>query len=84
MARKPPLSFPVSVGRSAELEFPPDMSAKDLEILEKRLRFEIENGTLWDYLGLKKGLANPVQSSTEGQGPASPDNVVPIRPIRET
>ncbi len=81
--RRPPFLFSVSEGRAAALDFPLDISAKDLEILEKRLRFEIENGTLWDYLGLKKPVANPAQSSVEEQAPTDTGNVVPIRPLRE-
>ncbi|HEY4594429.1 MAG TPA: hypothetical protein VIJ61_18560 [Thermoanaerobaculia bacterium] len=84
VARKPPFPFPVSEGRSVELVFPPDMTVNDLKILERRLQREIEDGTLWDYLSLKKPIANPTQSSAEEQAPAGTDNVVPIRPLRES
>jgi hypothetical protein len=80
---KPPFPLPVDSYRSANLAFPSSMSAGDLEILEKRLQFEIENGTLWRYLGLKKPVVNPVQISVEEQAPMSADNVVPMRPLRE-
>jgi hypothetical protein len=75
-APRPALPLPVDSYRSASLTLPPNMTASDLEILEKRLQFEIENGTLWRYLGLKK--------SSVAKTLADVDNVVPIRPFRET
>lgn len=79
-----PFPLPIKGGRAAGLQFPPEMTGRDLEILEKRLQFEIENGTLWDYLGLEKPVATPAQISVKEQTPAGTDKVVPMRPFRET
>src|SRR5262249_17826326 len=79
-AMRPPFPLPLDSYRSVSLSFPPDMSASDLEILEKRLQFEIHNGMLWRYLGLKKSA----QSSAGKQDSADTGKVVPIRPLRES
>jgi hypothetical protein len=75
-------SFPIPLTgqREAGLDFPPDMSARDLEILEARLRFEIESGTLWAYLGLtKQPTSIPAHSAGETQEPGKPGTVPRIR-----
>jgi hypothetical protein len=82
----PNFPFPLLLGpeRFARLAFPPDMSIRDLEILEKRLQFEIENGILWDYLGLKKPAVNPAQGVRETQEAGDKSNLLQIRNFRET
>jgi len=76
--------LPITGRRYARLILPPSMSVKDLEMLEGKLLADIKNGVLWDHLGIEKPDANPAQSATEKQDPAGTDNVVPIRPVRET
>jgi len=82
---KPPKGYPLPLTgeRVARLKFPPQVSARELEILEARLLSDIGSGRLWDYLGLEKPVANPTQGSEEKQGSIEADNVVPIRPHRE-
>jgi hypothetical protein len=70
--------LPITGRRYARLILPPSMSAKDLEMLEQGLLFDIKSGVLWDHLGIEKPGANPAQSATEKQDPASTDNVIPI------
>ncbi len=79
---KPPEGYPVplTAGRVATLEFPPQVSVEELETLETKLLSDIQSGWLWVYLGLKKPVANPAQGSAEKQDSTEPDNVVPIRP----
>jgi hypothetical protein len=81
---KAALPIPLGAERFASLAFPSDMSVRDLEILEKRLLFEIENGTLWDYLSLHRPAAKPARDTGETQEAVGKGNLRQIRPLRET
>jgi len=64
--------FALTDGREARLEFPPGMTAEDVRRLERRLRFELDEGSLWEFVALERPAAEQSLPVVEGK-PQEPE-----------